>query len=247
MDQIQYRMLWWRSREHNGLLKYLLKISRTHEVQFCLQLFGESAGGCSVHYMMMTDLAKDLFNKAIIMSGCGLNNWSIVGDSKSYLKLAALLGWDETGGDAKAFQVLQNADPADIAKLQMVLTTFNDDKTQNLFSFGPVVEPYISEQCVLPTTPIELERKSWGKKIPLMIGGTSDDGLYLYRQTIDNPKSLDYIALSPEYLVPVDIGHPVTSAKCKEIGKRIKEFYFGDQEASMDTLWQFIQLVTDKW
>lgn len=195
----------------------------------------------------MTDLAKHLFHKAIVMSGCGLNNWSIVSDKNSYLKLAALLGWDEQGGDEKAFKVLQTADPADIAKLQMVLTTSEDDKYQKLFSFGPVVEPYVSEQCVLPATPLELERNSWGKEIPLLIGGTSDDGLYLYRQTVDNPKSLDYIKSSPEYLVPVDVGHPLESEKCKELGKRIKEFYFGNKDPSMETLFQFIDLVTDKW
>lgn len=212
-----------------------------------LQLFGESAGGCSVHYMMITDLAKDLFNKAITMSGCGLNNWSIVHDTNSYLRLATLLGWDETGGDEEALKVLENADPADIAKLQMVLMTAEDDKKQKLFPFGPVVEPYVSAQCVLSAMPLELERKAWGKKIPLLIGGTSDDGLYLYRQTVDNPQSLDYIKTNPEYLVPRDLGQPLESAKCKELGKRIKEFYFGDKVPSMDTLSQFIELVTDKW
>ncbi len=222
-----------------------------HSIEFhhkhFTQLFGESAGGCSVHYMMITDLAKDLFNKAITMSDCGLNNWSIVHDTNSYLKLAALLGWDETGGDEGALKVLENADPADIAKLQMVLMTAEDDKKQNLFPFGPVVEPYVSEQCVLPAMPMELERNAWAKKIPLLIGGTSDDGLYLYRQTVDNPQSLDYIKTNPEYLVPTDIGHQLESEKCKELGKRIKEFYFGDKDPTMDTLFQFIELVTDKW
>lgn len=197
--------------------------------------------------MMITDMAKDLFHKAIVMSGCALNNWSIVGDNNSHQQLAALLGWDETGGDEKALDVLQKADPADIAKLQMVLMTSDDDKKQKLFSFGPVVEPYIGEQCVLPASPLELERNSWGKKIPLLIGGTSEDGLYLYRQTVDNPKSLDYIKVWPEYLVPVDLGYPFESEKCKELGKRIKEFYFGSKDPSMDTLPQFIDLVTDKW
>lgn len=195
----------------------------------------------------MTDLAKDLFNKAIVMSGCGLNNWSIVNVKKAHLKLAILLGWDETGGDKKAFEILQNADPSDIAKLQMFLTTPEDDKKQNLFSFGPVVEPYVSEQCAIPKTPVEMERNAWGRKIPVLIGGTSDDGLYLYRQTVDNPRSLDHIKTNPEYLVPVELGHSLSSEKCKELGRRIKEFYFGDKDPSMDTLLQFIDLVTDKW
>lgn len=106
-----------------------------------LQLFGESAGGCSVHYMMMSDLAKDLFHKAILMSGCGLNNWSIMADVNSYKELAALLGWDETEGDEKAFEILQNADPADIAKLQMVLTTCTVSSAENEWSDGFSIYP----------------------------------------------------------------------------------------------------------
>lgn len=195
----------------------------------------------------MTDLAKDLFHKAIIMSGCGFNNWSIVDVKNGYATLASRLGWDESGGDEKAFEILQNADPIDIAKLQMFLTTSEDEKKQNLFPFGPVVEPYVSELCVLPKSPLEMERNAWGKKIPLLIGGTSDDGLYLYRQTVDNPKSLGYIKSYPEYVPPPELRQSLNEEKCKELGRRIKEFYFGDKDPSMDSLLQFIDLVTDKW
>ena len=36
-----------------------------------ITLFGESAGGCSVHTLLTSPLAKDLFHKAIIESGGG--------------------------------------------------------------------------------------------------------------------------------------------------------------------------------
>lgn len=197
--------------------------------------------------MMISDLAKELFHKAIVQSGCGLNNWSIVGVNDAYKRLAIRLGWDETGGDEKAFEILQNADPADIAKLQMSLMTSEEIKTQILFSFGPVIEPYVGEQCLLPKSPLEMCRNAWSKKIPLLIGGTSDDGLYLYRQTVDNPKSLDYIKANPESLVPLELVHTVNSDKHKEIGRKIKEFYFGDEDPSVETILRFIDLVTDKW
>lgn len=64
---------------------------------------------------------------------------------------------------------------------------------------------------------------------------------------MDNPKSLDYINEYPQYLVPNELRRVLDIEKCRELGKRIKEFYFGDKEPSLETLSQFIDLVTDKW
>lgn len=38
-------------------------------------IFGESAGGCLVHYLTMSPLANDLYHKAIIQSGTALVPW----------------------------------------------------------------------------------------------------------------------------------------------------------------------------
>lgn len=43
-------------------------------------IFGESAGGASVHYLILSDLAKGLFHKAITQSGSALNPWAIESD-----------------------------------------------------------------------------------------------------------------------------------------------------------------------
>lgn len=40
-------------------------------------IFGESAGAASVHYLILSPMAKGLFHKAIIQSGCTLSPWSI--------------------------------------------------------------------------------------------------------------------------------------------------------------------------
>lgn len=39
-------------------------------------IFGESAGGSCVHYLLLSDMAKGLFHKAIIQSGTALNYWA---------------------------------------------------------------------------------------------------------------------------------------------------------------------------
>lgn len=39
-------------------------------------IFGESAGAAAVHYLLLSPLAKGLFHKAIVQSGCVFNHWT---------------------------------------------------------------------------------------------------------------------------------------------------------------------------
>lgn len=90
-----------------------------------ITLFGESAGGCSVHYHMISDLSKGLFQRAIVMSGCALNNWSVVPRRKFSERLAKALGWNGQGGEKAALEVLMKADPESIVREQEILLTDN--------------------------------------------------------------------------------------------------------------------------
>lgn len=90
-----------------------------------ITLFGESAGGCSVHYHMVSDLSRGLFQRAIVMSGCVLNNWSVVPRRKFSERLAKALGWNGQGGERAALEVLVKADPESIVREQEVLLNEN--------------------------------------------------------------------------------------------------------------------------
>lgn len=90
-----------------------------------ITLFGESAGGCSVHFHMISELSKGLFQRAIVMSGCALNNWSTVPKRKFGERLAKALGWNGQGGEKAALEVLMNATPEDIVAKQSALLTEN--------------------------------------------------------------------------------------------------------------------------
>lgn len=48
-----------------------------------ITIFGESAGGSSVHYQVISPLTKGLFSKAIIQSGSALSSWAITHDYKN--------------------------------------------------------------------------------------------------------------------------------------------------------------------
>lgn len=60
-----------------------------------------------------------------------------------------------------------------------------DRKRYVFFTFGPVIEPYESEQCFLSKDPKLIARNNaWSKNIPMIIGGCSDEGLLFHKSEL---------------------------------------------------------------
>lgn len=211
-----------------------------------ITLFGESAGASAVHYQMISKHSKNLFHKAIVMSGCALNNWSLLEMHEIPKRLAIALGWDGNGTDIDVLEYLQTADPSSIAAEQMRLPSADEIKRHTIFAFGPTIEPYVSEQCIIPEDPLLMARKAWSHDIPVMIGGTSEEGLFFYKRTIDNPKTLDE-PRNMDLLLPLELNAPLGSNDGKAMANKLKEFYFGDQQISMELLHKYLVFITDKW
>lgn len=146
-----------------------------------ITLFGESAGAISVHFHMLSKMSKNLFHRAIVQSGTALR--AIVPDNGYALRLARALGWDGKEGNAKDMvEFLRLQDHTKIASVQEKLITPEEFKDRIMFSFGPVVEPYVSKQCLIARDPKDMCRRAWSRSMPILIGGTSDEGLFSYRR-----------------------------------------------------------------
>lgn len=82
-----------------------------------ITISGESAGGVSVHYHTISNQSKNLFKRAIPISGTALHKiWSISPNRNSAYKLAVKLGWDEVGGEKEILEFLEEADPFKIVE-----------------------------------------------------------------------------------------------------------------------------------
>lgn len=211
-----------------------------------ITLFGESAGASSVHYQMLSDNSKNLFHKAIVMSGCALNNWSLLEMHDMPKRLAIALGWHGNGDAVEVLEFLRSVDPRRIVVEQMRLPSPAEIKRQIIFAFGPTIEPYVSEQCIIPENPLLMARKAWSHDIPVMIGGTSDEGLFFYKRTVDNPQTLDE-PRNMEFLLPIELNILPGSNEGKSKATKLTEFYFGDQQISMEQLHKYLVFITDKW
>ncbi|XP_054091915.1 esterase B1 isoform X1 [Zeugodacus cucurbitae] len=211
-----------------------------------ITLFGDSAGGASVHYMMITDQTRGLFHKAISMSGNTLSPWAVTPQHNWPYRLAVAAGYTGEDNDQDVFTFLSRAKGADIVKANEDLCSDEEKRERIGFSFGPVIEPYVTDHCVVPRKPIEMMRTAWSNHIPMIIGGVSNEGLLLYSETKANPKLLNELG-DCRFVVPLELGMDRESKVCKEYGMQLRQAYYGDNEPSLETLHEYLLMVSHEY
>ncbi|XP_067005845.2 esterase E4 [Anabrus simplex] len=207
-------------------------------------IFGESAGGASVHYHMMSPMSKGLFHKAISQSGTALCPWSRAGSTVHHAHtLAKALGCPT-----------ESADLIDCLRKQKVEDIITQDKlfmewdVDPHIPFRPVIEKAVGdgEEAFIIADPMEF-MINLGEKfhIPWMNGITSDDGalkaavLYNYSSLLrDFNEEYDRVA-------PISLYWGMTSPNVQEVNRRTREFYFGDRPIDENAVKGVVDLYTD--
>lgn len=199
---------------------------------------------------MISPMSKGLFHKAIAMSGCVLNNWSVLKMERMPIRLAEALGWQNDGNAENCLQFLRAAHPKAIVAAQMKLPAPKEIARTTIFAFGPCIEPYVNEaagQCMIPEDPLIMLRSAWSRhSVPLLIGGTSEEGLFFYKRVMDNPTAtLSEPTANMELLLPIELDFSADEAA--EWARRLRQFYFdGAAVVTMDMLGKYFEFITDK-
>lgn len=152
-----------------------------------ITIFGESAGGGSVHTLLSTPMAAGLFHKAIIESGGGrgmlLGKGQVTGDLpnapslESYgVNFAKANGI--TGTDAAALKALR-ALAADKVVAGLNMMTMGQQTAAGTYN-GPAIDGRIVIQA-----PNEAYASGQFNRVPVMIGATSADLGFSTAHTID--------------------------------------------------------------
>jgi para-nitrobenzyl esterase len=137
-----------------------------------ITLFGESAGGMSVNALLMTPLARGLFQRAIIESGGGRDNILharlLTGPANSAeavgARLARRLGIEGEGADALA---ALRALPAARLVDGLNMATALDDST---YVGGPILDGRLYRGA-----PTAVYAAGGGARVPVMIGANTDE------------------------------------------------------------------------
>lgn len=145
-------------------------------------VFGGSAGACSISMHMLSHQSKNLFHKAIMMSGTAYTPWTLSRDGGDYpQRLAKELGWNGMGGELACLRILQEANAHSIVQATDKLMTIEDYKQMRFIAIPPVLEPYETSHCFLRKFPSELIDSAWSKHVPTIIGTCANEGLIFYK------------------------------------------------------------------
>ncbi|KAG5677879.1 hypothetical protein PVAND_007596 [Polypedilum vanderplanki] len=208
-----------------------------------ITLVGHSAGGGSVSYHCIVEASKNLFHRAIIMSGCALNMWALTPQRDWAMRLAKILGYEESEEEKNILEFLQNADPVKMTEVQKKLIR-PEEFGKITFAFAPHIEPYKTSETFISKRPIELIRTAWSNDIDILIGGTSDEGLMYLENIREMPALLTSLKLTN--MVPVEItGLSVDDPIRLEFVEKLRQTYYSSSEPTKDEL-GFCKLQTDR-
>nr|WAP33820.1 alphaE1 [Bradysia odoriphaga] len=210
-----------------------------------ITLFGQSAGANSVHFLMLSENAKGLFKRAIVMSGTAITSSGLKSKNNYTLRLAEVLGWSGHDCQKGALEFLRLRTAKELIEAQPKLITEKERLELILFPFGPVIEPYATERSIIPMDPIIMSKTAWSKDLDMIIGGTSDEGLVIYKRLKSRPEILQKPDLL-QVILPMDLVDNTDDDKAKEIACKLKQFYLGNCTMSINRCDGFLKLMTDK-
>ncbi|XP_057652549.1 juvenile hormone esterase-like [Diorhabda carinulata] len=145
-------------------------------------IFGQSAGGASVTYQLMSEKSKGLFRAGISQSGSLLCPWSFQRDHTNIAyRLASLIDptFDLNSSSEELLQLLQSIPAKQLNDISKAMYTQNEIYNQIIqgYQFTPVIEPehenaFITERMYDALVDGKLQR------VPLIMGICSEEMIW---------------------------------------------------------------------
>lgn len=191
-------------------------------------IFGESAGGASISYLLQSEKPKGLFHKAIQQSGTIFNSWaqplhSGVARGRA-LKMAQLFNCDNSKEDWK--KIIECLRKVDATKMISKTREFTEWNGYPYFVFQPVIEPSHDEAFIVQR-PRDVPLESLN--IPLLTGVTTAEGLLSTASILNNEQLLKELKESFQEKFPLMLSYDHwDKEKQSEITRAFEEFYLKD-------------------
>lgn len=212
-------------------------------------IVGESAGGASVNYHMISPLSKGLFHRGIAQSGTVFCPWTLTrpGIARKHTEiLAERLNCPHKDSQA-LMDCLRKKDAAEIIGTDRAFQVFDYDP---MIPFRPVIElehpaAFLTEDPAVSMMHGRLADIAW------MTGITSEEGSLrvagLYGRSAG--KFARELEERFEEIAPVTLFYEDTCPKEQqgEVSRRIREFYLGDRRIDNSTRFDVIDMYSDSW
>ncbi|XP_049838003.1 venom carboxylesterase-6-like [Schistocerca gregaria] len=206
---------------------------------------GESSGGCSVSHLVLSPLTAGLFRAAIIHSGEAASPWGIMADpAAKAFRLAEVLGF--TANNTQELRdFLLTVDPQDLVSHDDDIITPEEEIRIQHLAWLPVLEQDV-DGAFVTEWPAESLKAGRFNKVPVITGFTSGDGLELIRQKLYLSDPAAVQELSDNFVQIVSpILHLPTAEEREEAALKMRDFYFGHENITIDDAQAITDMCTD--
>ncbi|XP_026479341.1 venom carboxylesterase-6-like [Ctenocephalides felis] len=214
-------------------------------------VFGQSAGGASVNYLLLSKLSKNLFHKGISMSGSALNPWAhILNGEENAIKLSKSFGFSETD-KVKILKFLQTIPPRKLYEVigQTPGTTVMADYNKFFrdLVFLPTIEKrfHNSDEPFLDESPMTSLKKGQFHNIPYMAGYTNKEGIFALIDGLLDPFLFGLTDENFERYIPEELCLDIKTADI--VASEIRDFYYGNRPVSINNTQDFISIKGETW
>uniref|UniRef100_A0A453Z3L0 Carboxylic ester hydrolase n=1 Tax=Anopheles quadriannulatus TaxID=34691 RepID=A0A453Z3L0_ANOQN len=205
-------------------------------------LFGESAGGASVHLHYLSEASRAYFHRAIAQSGTAFNEWLWQREPADRArKLARLLGGEESDTDEAVLATLMGASAERMTALQNQCMSERDQTMLVRFPFTPVIERVGAVDAIITEHPARAAEKTFANPIPLMLGSTSDEGLVL-RGFVK--EKLPLYQTDPTRLIPATLALDSEEQE-RSARDAIVKFFFQERPIAEETMRKITTILGD--
>lgn len=198
-------------------------------------IFGESAGGASVHYQMLTPKAKGLFTGVIMQSGSAIAPWATNSDHKEWAaKVGSFVGCSLDRGSQAFLACMQNADARKINILSQDLLEW--------FIVPIMAAPRVDGDYI-PDHPAKLMKEGRYNKVNLMSGITANEGACLTQPMYNTQRHLiDELRAKFSTVGPLSFS---LSENELSSAKQIYNYYLGGSNFGPPYAEEFTQMMGD--
>ncbi|XP_058054658.1 venom carboxylesterase-6-like [Anopheles bellator] len=207
-------------------------------------IFGESAGGASVHLHYLSEASRKYFHRAIAQSGTAFNDWVWQREpGRRARKLARLLGNVKSDADEDVLATLMEASAEKLNTIQFQALTEYEQSAILCFPFSPVVEPHGTVDPILTEHPASAAKRRFYREIPLVLGTTKEEALGVWSM-IEAKFSLFQNDLFR--LLPVTLNVSDEEGKKRAV-ELTKEFFLKDRSLSPKNMKDIIPILSDNF
>lgn len=206
---------------------------------------GNSAGGASVHLHYLSPMSRGLFARGISSSGSPLMPWAFTEEPLQKAKVLANSLLCPTDNNEIMIKCLRQRPSRQICS--QLRDLFQPWMSNPFTPFGPVVEN-TTRQSFLSEHPYQMLAEGNVYDCPLLASITTEEGLYpaglfVHRQDLLKSLNDEWHNIAPHLL---DYNYTVPSHKKDFVSDKIKSFYFGNADISVDTRDKVVEMMGDR-